>query len=365
MKKRVLSAVILFSMLASIFIGDTALFGIGKTEVSASGTEPSEDARRLRVQILHTTGTVTATDFGNIVGCSRIESDGREYPMQIPAGGNIVLRVVNNRNEPVPGATIHFTTSDTNTNGASGADAGPDMPTSGPLRFVPLGAKAIPESYANVASNEWGIPNRVFDRHAGGVTPRSYQWAAAAGPRGAKSVPIPAEGHIAIPVPARATASAIEAYTGGYPNRSNPSSGTNLWEGTTWAQYATHAGNPAANLIPEGDRDMFVVSAIATPPAGSTDYLESHPITRSFFLGGFPAARLTNWRTNDFLIFSIYADSRDLFDHYVGVTVPGVDREEWIRNYRARNPANLQGGRPWQSGEMVARTRPDFVDYTI
>jgi hypothetical protein len=370
MKRKILSMFVLFAMLVSIFVTDGG-FMQAQTEA-----QENPDARRLRVQILH-----QATSGGpmNIVGCSRLDNEGRAFPAVLPTGGNIVLRVVDNANNPVTGATIYFTTSDTNTNGAAGICPGPNMQTSGVLAYIPLGALAS----SATGRNQWGIPNRIFDRHAGGVTPRSRDAAASNDPewdpenpahrrayypgaaRAAKAVPVGADASISIPVPVRAslqhTGTAAPTVVG-YPNRTGAGTGNNIWENTTFANYATHAGNPAATAILEGDRDIFVISAMATHP-DETRYNDSHPITRSFVLAGNP--RIANWRTQNFLIVSVYADSRDLYDHHMGVTVPGVEREEWIRNYRARNTPNLQGGRPWQDGDFLPRTRPDFVDYTI
>jgi hypothetical protein len=126
MKRKILSAFVLFSMLMSMFITDTSFL---RTEVAAAAASTP-----LELTMLHN-GAEIGRDFNSFV-----------------TGGSITIQSSD------PSAEIFFTTSDVQTH--NGANMRPNARTSGAAGFqnVPIGIHQ-------------DIINRVMNRHGGGVSP--------------------------------------------------------------------------------------------------------------------------------------------------------------------------------------------------
>ncbi|MCL1788874.1 MAG: CotH kinase family protein, partial [Oscillospiraceae bacterium] len=94
------------------------------------------------------------------------------------------------------------------------------------------------------------------------------------------------------------------------------------------------------------NREIFTVSAMATPPPAST-FRESHVVTRSVILTG------NRWQGGEYMVFSIYTDARGIWGHgnssnTDGILVPGRERERWNTEWNALNGS-----------------RPNFADYGV
>ncbi|MCL1865867.1 MAG: CotH kinase family protein [Oscillospiraceae bacterium] len=84
---------------------------------------------------------------------------------------------------------------------------------------------------------------------------------------------------------------------------------------------------PIEVILPR-DRSAFTVSAIEV-----VDGVASQPNTRSFIRAKEDLAK--NWGENDFLVFALYANAKDVFDQKTGIFGAGQDRLDWIDAYAA------------------------------
>jgi hypothetical protein len=243
-------------------------------------------------------------DVNRPIANSGNDNVGRDFNSFVPTGQHVTLRAVLSDGTLVPDAQIYYTTSNTTEHGARLTSPGV-----GPQR----GGGVTPM----VTTVNSDVVSRVFNRHAGGVPPNPAR-AAELGATGSRAPTLYTGGPISIPARVNATL------------------------------------------------EVFTISAAAVAPAGSTNR-DSHAVTRTFLLTP-EGARRDDWSKDhgELMIFSLYTDSFGLFDSYEGILPPGVDRQEWIDEYRRLNSPNgtlipLTGSNPHEG----ARTRPDFVDYNI
>jgi len=124
----------------------------------------------------------------------------------------------------------------------------------------------------------------------------------------------------------------------------------------------TAGANIALPSRQEGTREVFTISAVAIR---GSDMVRA---TRTFILIPANSPRVQDWRKQygELMIFSIYSDAKNLFDHNDGILFPGNDRGEWITEYQRLNQGRTYAAnatrRPHDDGD---RTQPDFIDYGL
>jgi hypothetical protein len=259
-KRKILTALLAFSLVLSMVIGDkvslptdTALSGMAGDAYAASGDEDAGGRFRIRFR--------NGADFDsaeNVPG--GMYNSGFPVHLFATVGG-----------VPDPTATIHYTTS-----GSSGTRA-----TEGGSGLV----NANPGSGVSFVHSGTNLGHAGLSRFDGGVRP--YTWD-------------------------NATRS-VNGITPGVPSFTG--------------------GTGQITVALEHVRSAFTISAVASRQVGGQT-VYSEVITRTFFRG----PRTTEWADNDFLIVSLYSDSRGIFCFDEGIFNAGVDFVEFMQ------AANSMGG---------------------
>ncbi|MCL2071827.1 MAG: CotH kinase family protein [Oscillospiraceae bacterium] len=319
MKTRFLSTIVLFAMLASILVADVPFLGTGgaflTASVSADGPDPvddddDEDPLPTLILRFYHNGVYVGENYNRFVsaGDKITVRAGYLRPLRVPeADGTGTTRARdefgNGLNEFVvdPTAEVYYTH-----NSHDGIRIQDELDLGRRRVGTAIQAPATTSGSGPIAqgvqvgTDTW-LANRVFLRHFGGH------------------------------VPERAT-------------NTNKSTRFPLADGLTVPARV------------EGSQEMYTISVVAY--RGNEEARD----TQSFMLIPSNNARVQNWDANNFLVFSVFADSNKLYDHRQGILVAGIEREDWIVDYQRLNPTGLAGTRPDDDG---ARSRPDFVAHDL